>query len=112
MLKLRVSLGLALVAAFLTAAVALVQGARPLTILYRTAVSLGGFLIGGYLAATLIQLYLGRRLAGVKPQGKNIDIVSKEGIISNDELITPPPEAAPKFSPFVPESFEQVTAKD
>jgi hypothetical protein len=111
MLKLGIALGLALVVAVLTAAVGLVQGARPLTILFRTGVSLGVFFLGGFLAVTLLQHYLERRLAEIKPQGKNIDIISKDGIIDNDELLNPPP-ATPEFKPFVPGNFDQVTAKE
>ncbi len=111
MVKLYMALGLALLVAIFTAAAGLVQGARPLTILFRTAVSLGGFFLGGYLTATLLQFYLERRFGGIKPRGKSIDIISKEDIIENDELLNPQPRA-PEFRPFVPGSFEQVTAKE
>lgn len=111
MLKLRVSLGLALVVAVLTATVGLVQGARPITVLYRTVSTLAGFSLGGYLAGCLAEAYLKRRLAGVKPKRQGVDIISKDGAIDNDELLNPS-HATPQFSPFVPENFEQITAKE
>jgi len=111
MIKLRISLGLALVVAILTAIVGLVQGARLITVFYRTVISLAGFSLGSYLAISLIEMYLKRRFDGVNPKRQKLDIISKDGIIENDELLNPS-HAAPQFSPFVPENFEQITAKE
>jgi len=111
MLKLRIALGLALVTAVLTAAAGMVQEVRPLTILYRTAMTFAGFSLGGFLAAMATEAYYRRRFADIKPKGKNIDIISKDGIIDNDELLNPA-HASSQFSPLTPENFEKMTTKD
>ncbi|HWQ62172.1 MAG TPA: hypothetical protein VN521_07665 [Negativicutes bacterium] len=111
MLKLCISLGVALVVAVLTATVGWVQGARPLTVLYRAMITFAGFSLVGYLAGLTVDGYLRRRLADVKPKRQSIDIISKDGIIENDELLNPA-HASPQFSPLSPDNFEQLTTKD
>ncbi len=110
MVKLRIALGVALVVAVLTAAVGLVQGVRLPTVLYRTAISLVGGALAAYLAAHLAEAYFRRRFADIKVSGKKVDITSKDGLIENDELLNPS-HATQQFSPFVPESFEQISVK-
>jgi len=110
LVKLRIALGLALVVAGLTAAVGLVQGLRLPTVFYRTAISLAGFALAAYLAANLAESYVRRRFAGIKLKRNKVDIISKDGIIDNDELLNPT-HATPQFSPFVPENFEQISVK-
>jgi len=110
MLKLRIALGLALVTAVLTAAAGMVQEVRPLTILYRTAMTFAGFSLGGFLAAMATEAYYRRRFADIKPKGKKIDIISKEVLFDKDELLNPA-HASPQFSPLTPESFEKLTTK-
>jgi hypothetical protein len=111
MMKLRISLGLALVVAVLTAAVGIVQGVRPLTLLYRTGMAFAGFSLAGYLTTMAAERYLRRHFDAVKPKRQNIDIISKDGIIDNDELLNPA-HASPQFSPLTPENFEKLTTKD
>lgn len=111
MLKLRIALLLALAVAALTAIVGLVQGARPLTVLYRVAITFAGFSLGGYVAFLAVEAYYRRRFADVKPKRQNIDIISKDGIIENDELLNPA-HASPQFSPLTPDNLTQSTTKD
>jgi len=111
MLKLWISLGLALVVAVLTATFGLMQGARPLTVLYRAGITFAGFALGGYLAGLAAEGYLRRRFADVKPKRQSVDIISKDGIIANDELLNPA-HASPQLGPLTPDSFEQLTTKD
>ncbi|MDR7865482.1 MAG: hypothetical protein RIN56_01630 [Sporomusaceae bacterium] len=110
MVKLRIALGLALIVAALTAAVGLVHGLRTPTVFYRAAISLTGAALAAYLAANLAEAYIRRRFAGVKPGRNKVDIISKDGIIENDELLNPS-HVTPPFSPFVPENFEQISVK-
>jgi hypothetical protein len=111
LIKLCISLGVAFIAAVITATVGFMHDARPLTVLYRAAISLVGFSLGGFLAAILIEQYIKRRFPDVKPAGQNIDIISKEGILDNDELLNPS-QPAQSFRPFVPENFKHLTVKE
>jgi hypothetical protein len=110
MLKLCIALGLALVVAAFTAVFGLMQGVRPVTVLYRAVVSLAGFTLAGYLAGIVAESYVRRRFEGIKPRGNKVDIISKDGVIENDELLNPS-HASPQFAPFVPDSFDKITAK-
>ncbi len=110
MVKVRIVLGLALIVACLTAAVGLVQGLRLPTVFYRTAISLAGSALAAYLAVYLAESYVRRRFADIKPKRNKVDIISKDGIIENDELLNPT-HTTPQFSPFVPENFEQISVK-
>lgn len=110
MVKLRIAIGLALVVAVLTAAVGLMQGLRLPTVFYRTVISLTGTALAAYLAVNLAGAYFSRRFADIKPGRNKVDIISKDGIIENDELLNPS-HATPQFSPFVPENFEQISVK-
>ncbi len=111
MLKLRLALGLALLVAILTATVGLVQGIRPLTVLYRTFISLVVFAVGGYLLGGLVESRVTSWLASLKPKGQKVDIISKEDYLDNDELLSPSHAAAP-FSPLIPDDFDRITTKD
>lgn len=110
LLKLRISLGLAVVVAVFTAIAGLMHEARPTTVLYRMLITLVGFSLGGYLACLSVEGYFQRRFTDIKPKRQNIDIISKDGIIDNDELLNPS-HASPQFSPLTPENFEQLTTK-
>ncbi len=111
MLKLHIALGLASVVAAFTAAAGLVQGARPMTVLYRVLITFAGFSLGGYLAGLAAESYFRRRFTVVKPKRQNVDIVSKDGIIENDELLNPT-HASPQFSPLTLDNFEKLNTKE
>lgn len=111
MFKFRIAFGLALIVAFLTAVVGLTQGARPLTLLFRTFVSLAVFGLGGYLLGTLAEIWLARRLAKVNAKGQKVDIIDKDSAISVDELINPS-HASPQFNPFVPDNFDRISTRE
>lgn len=110
MLKLCVALGFALVVAAFTAVFGLMQGVRPVTVFYRAVISLAGFTLAGFLAGILAESYFRRRFEGFKPRGNKVDIISKDGVIENDELLNPT-HAAKQFTPLVPDDFEKVAAK-
>jgi hypothetical protein len=110
-LKLRLALCLALIVAVLTASVGLAQGVRPLTVLYRTFISLLVFGVGGYLLGCVAESFLTRWLESVKPKGQKVDILSEDGLLSGDELLNPSHAAQP-FSPLIPYDFEQISSKD
>lgn len=111
LLKLGISLGLAAVVAIFTAVAGYVHEARLLTVLYRTLITLVGFSLGGYLVCLAVEGYFRRRFDEVKPKRQNVDIISKDGIIDNDELLNPS-HASPQFSPLTPENFEQLKTKE
>lgn len=111
-MKLRLALGLALIVAVLTAGFGLMHGVRPLTVLYRTFISLLVFAVGGYILGSGAELLLARWLAGIKPKGQNVDIVSEDdGLVTNDELIHPSHAAQP-FSPLDPNELERLSTKE
>ncbi|MDT8901318.1 hypothetical protein [Anaeroselena agilis] len=110
MVKLYIALGLALVVTVVTAAVGLAKGVRLPTVLYRSAISLVGCALAAYLAAYLAEGYYRRRFGGIKPGRNKVDIISKDGIIDNDELLNPS-HATPQFNPMDPESLEHVSVK-
>lgn len=111
MMKLRLALGLALIVAILTASVGLVQGIRPLTVLYRTFISLIVFAVGGYFLGGLVESVAARWLASVKPKGQKVDIISEDGFVGSDELLNPSHAAAP-FSPLIPDDLDRITTKE
>lgn len=111
MIKLRLALGLALIVAFLTASIGLFQDIRPLTVLYRTFISLVVFAVGGYLIGGLLESVVDKWLAGIKPKGQKVDIISEDALSDGDELLNPPHAAAP-FSPLIPDDFDHITTKE
>jgi hypothetical protein len=111
MLKLRLALGLALIVAILTASVGLVQGIRPLTVLYRTFISLVVFAVGGYLLGGYAEKVVDSWLASIKPKGQKVDIISEDGFVTGDELLNPSHAAAP-FSPLIPDDLDKITTKE
>jgi hypothetical protein len=110
MVKLCIALGIALVVALFTAVFGLMQGVRPVTVLYRAVVSLAGFALAGYLAGIAAESYVRRRVDAVKPRGNKVDIISKDGVLEKDELLNPS-HAAQQFTPLVPENLEKITVK-
>ena len=110
MLKMRISLGLALVVAVLTAVVGLTQGVRPLTLLLRISVSLALFGLGSFLLSSLAEAWLKRRLAAANAKGRKIDITDTAST-STDELINPS-YTGHQFSPFNPDNFERLSTKE
>lgn len=102
MLKLYISLCLALVVGTLTLTNGILHDARMATIIYRVVISVVLFGIVGYGLGALGEKIYRELVAKDIAQGQDIDIVSEEPI--NDEVV---PES--EFSPFASDNFEQIS---
>lgn len=111
MLKLRLTVGLALIAGALTALIGLIQDVRPLTVLYRCLTSMLIFGIGGFALGVMAEGFINNLLAAIKPKGQKIDIINRDELINVDELIGQP-RPDNEFSPFTPDNFDRVSGNE
>lgn len=102
MLKLRIALCLALVVGTLTLTNGIIYGARTVTIIYRTVISVVIFGFAGYALGVVAERFLKKLVEEDNIQEPNTNVVSEEQAM--DEL---PTESA--FSPFTSNNFEQIS---
>lgn len=102
-LKLRISLCLALIVGTLTLTYGMLQGARIATIIFRSIVSIVLFGFIGYGLGIIFERYWQKALKEKdKNEGQEIDIVSEQqplGEVCSDS----------EFAPFTADNFQQVT---
>ncbi|MDR3563778.1 MAG: hypothetical protein P4N59_20410 [Negativicutes bacterium] len=108
MLRRRIALSLALAGCILTILVGFISDVRPMTIGYRSLISLLVFGILGYLIGGVIETFSDRVKADFVTKGQNVDIVS-----NNDEDIHPSASGTSSpnehhFSAFSSEQFEHI----
>ncbi|MEG6585907.1 hypothetical protein [Dendrosporobacter sp. 1207_IL3150] len=103
MFKLQFASGLSLVAGVITLVISLLSDARPVTVLYRTIISVSIFSVLGYLATGIIQNLILAKLEEKRSQtsGK-VDIVSEQEDVSLNK--------DSQFDPFTPDKFEHITS--
>jgi len=105
-LKLRITLCLALVAGTLTLTNGILYGARTVTIMYRVAISLVVFAVAGYGIGFAVEKFLKDLLvkdeALKHEQDKDIDMTFEQK--NTEEL---PDESA--FNPFTSDNFQQIS---
>jgi hypothetical protein len=109
MLKLRFTLGLALIGGIFTLIVSLLQDYKFATILYRAATSLIIFAVVGFGLGVIAEILIKRISANIKPKGKNIDIVSKEDNLHQVDIVDVQTAANADFAPLTPDQLEQVS---
>lgn len=102
MTKLRIALGLALISSVITSLVGILQGARLMTVLYRTCISLLIFSALGYLLGEFGPRFIGTLLRERKEISDKIDIVSQQ-------QSTQQGDSKSAFVPLTPENLERVS---
>ncbi len=104
MVKIKLSFTFAMLACILTAACALAEQARIVTILYRMAVSMLLFGLLGYFSADFIQQQIERKLRVITEEEQKIDISHNP---QTDKLA--PVGQDTNFSPLTAENLEHIT---
>jgi len=99
-LKLRFAVCLALVVGITTVIISVLNEARPMTILYRTIISISVFGVCGYFLGSAAETFLLSLLPPLKTRGQKIDIISEKE--NSDSPNT--------FDPFTPDKFEQISS--
>lgn len=102
MTKLRIALCLALISSVMTGLAGVLQGARPLTVLSRTCISLLVFSALGYIIGGFGGQLIGSLLQNQKERGQDIDIVSRQEPVHEDNRNS-------AFVPLTPEKLERVS---
>lgn len=103
MYKLRFAGCLSLVVAILTLTISVVHGARPMTILYRTLISIAIFGIAGFIFGGIVERFFGRTLSSQSPKEDQGELVGEDKKIENKVAA----ESA-DFTPFTPENLAHV----
>ncbi|CUH96113.1 hypothetical protein P22_2201 [Propionispora sp. 2/2-37] len=103
MYKLRFAGCLALVVAVLTLTISVVHGARPMTILYRTFISIGIFGISGFIFGSIVERFFGHILSSLRPQEDQDDLV--EGV---KKVESKNATKSVDFTPFTPENLARI----
>lgn len=101
--KLQISLGIAVVASCLTLLVSALSSITLTAMVYRTLVSLVLFAVLGYTCGQFAERFLHKKLDEIESKDTNNDIASNGDEENGDE---PPVE---KFAPLNPENFENIT---
>ena len=102
MLKLRIALGLGLFVGGLTLTIGILHDTRPLTILYRVAISAILFSCVGYGLGIMFENFLKDILVKLSSKGNNVDIVTQQEEVNEGEK-------ASEFSPFNSTDFEHIS---
>lgn len=101
MLKLYISLCLALVVGTLTLTNGILHDARMATIAYRVVISVVLFSVVGYALGVMCEKFYRNLIENNRKQGLHTDVVSEQ----TDEEVVPEPE----FSQFASDNFEQIS---
>lgn len=104
MVKIKIAFTFAMLACILTAASAISEQARIVTILYRMTVSMLLFGLIGYFVINLIQPHIERKLMALTEPGQQIDISQNP---RTDELASG--EQGTHFSPLAADNLEHIT---
>ncbi|MEN6565654.1 MAG: hypothetical protein ABFC57_05080 [Veillonellales bacterium] len=105
MAKLRISLYLALISSGMTCLVGILLGARLMTVLYRTCISLLVFSAFGYLIGKFGEQFIGTLLREQEEKGQKVDIVSQQQPVHAGD-------SKSAFVPLAPEKLERVSRPD
>lgn len=112
MLKLKSTLGLALIAGTLTALIGFILDVKAYTIFYRSLISSAIFGVGGYILGGMAESYVANVKAEVNPKGQNLDIISEGDIpVEEDAALDSNPSDKAQFSPFTPNNFERISGQ-
>lgn len=106
MFKLKFAACLALIAGTLTVIIGFVHDARPLTLLYRTALSLVLFGITGYLIGSVCGKFLAR--LAITPPDSGTD---NAGIPGEPHTKQQETSSSTPFTPFTPDNLAQIIKK-